>query len=131
MGAHLEELGAKKKCQFFMWLALHNRCWTADRLAQRGLDHPNSCVLCDQAEGDMQHILLGCVFARQIWFHLFHSVDLSVLAPQADDSFMEWWVRTDKLVPNVQRTLKLVDEEGHLWCLAGAKELARLPVATG
>lgn len=25
---------------FFMWLSAHNRCWTAHRIARRGLDHP-------------------------------------------------------------------------------------------
>lgn len=31
---------APQKCKFFLWLAIKNRCWTADRLARRGLDHP-------------------------------------------------------------------------------------------
>ena len=39
---------APPKCQFFLWLVLHNKCWTADRLAKRGLPHPSSCPLCDQ-----------------------------------------------------------------------------------
>uniref|UniRef100_A0A453KP79 Reverse transcriptase zinc-binding domain-containing protein n=1 Tax=Aegilops tauschii subsp. strangulata TaxID=200361 RepID=A0A453KP79_AEGTS len=26
--------------KFFLWLASQNRCWTADRLARRGLPHP-------------------------------------------------------------------------------------------
>jgi hypothetical protein len=34
---------APPKCRFFIWLAAQNRCWTADRLAKRGLNHPNSC----------------------------------------------------------------------------------------
>jgi hypothetical protein len=28
---------APPKCRFFMWLVAHKRCWTADRLARRGL----------------------------------------------------------------------------------------------
>jgi len=28
---------APGKCRFFLWLVAHNRCWTADRLARRGL----------------------------------------------------------------------------------------------
>jgi hypothetical protein len=35
------------KYQFFLWLAANKRCWTADRLAKRGLDHPARCPLCD------------------------------------------------------------------------------------
>jgi hypothetical protein len=30
---------APGKCKFFMWLVEHNKCWTADRLARRGMDH--------------------------------------------------------------------------------------------
>ena len=29
---------APLRCRFFLWLAMHNRCWTSDRLARRGLD---------------------------------------------------------------------------------------------
>ncbi|GJN31492.1 hypothetical protein PR202_gb19900 [Eleusine coracana subsp. coracana] len=39
---------APGKCQFFLWLAMHKRCWTADRLARRNLPHPECCPLCDQ-----------------------------------------------------------------------------------
>jgi len=52
---------APPKCRFFMWLAAHNRCWTADRLARRGLTHPDRCLLCDQEEENIQHLLIGCV----------------------------------------------------------------------
>jgi hypothetical protein len=39
---------APAKYKFFMWLVEHNRCWTTDRLAKRGMDHPKHCPLCDQ-----------------------------------------------------------------------------------
>jgi hypothetical protein len=31
---------APPKCRFFMWLVAHKKCWTADRLAHRGLPCP-------------------------------------------------------------------------------------------
>ncbi|GJN13632.1 hypothetical protein PR202_gb00357 [Eleusine coracana subsp. coracana] len=31
---------APPKCKFFLWLAIRNRCWTADKLAKRRLNHP-------------------------------------------------------------------------------------------
>lgn len=37
---------ALSKCKLFIWLAVKNKCWTADRLA-RSLSHPDNCVLCD------------------------------------------------------------------------------------
>ena len=121
-------------------------------------------MLCDQVEEDIQHILIGCVFAKQVWFQMLSKVGLSVLAPQAaDTSFEDWWIKIEKLAPtvfrkginsliilgawmiwkqrndcvfnevstNVQRILTHIEEEAHLWCLAGARELARLPVANG
>jgi hypothetical protein len=29
---------APSKCKFFIWLVEHNRCWTMDKLARRGMD---------------------------------------------------------------------------------------------
>jgi hypothetical protein len=33
-----------------VWLVPHKKCWTADQLARRGLDHLEKCPLCDQDE---------------------------------------------------------------------------------
>ena len=87
---------APPKCRFFMWLAAHNRCWTADRLARRGLPHPARCLLCDQEEENIQHLLVGCVFTRQFWFSLLRRFGLSTLTPQPQDiSFDDWWEKAE------------------------------------
>jgi len=39
---------APLRCKFFLWLAIKQRIWTADRLAKRGLPHHAACPLCDQ-----------------------------------------------------------------------------------
>jgi hypothetical protein len=39
---------APAKCRFFLWLALRDRCWTADRLERRRLLRPPACPFCDQ-----------------------------------------------------------------------------------
>ena len=87
---------APPKCRFFMWLAAHNRCWTADRLARRGLPHPARCLLRDQEEENIQHLLVGCVFTRQFWFSLLRRFGLSTLTPQPQDiSFDDWWEKAE------------------------------------
>jgi hypothetical protein len=86
---------APPKCRFFMWLVAHQRCWTADRLAKRGLPHPDCCPLCDQEEENIQHLLVGCVFARDFWFHLLHFVGLTAVAPQPVDSSSVWWEKVE------------------------------------
>lgn len=83
---------APNKCKFFMWLVAHDRCWTADRLAKRGLPHPQFCILCDQEEETINHLLVSCVFSRAVWFQMMKSVGLQHLAPNpACSSFEDWW----------------------------------------
>ncbi|GJN40511.1 hypothetical protein PR202_gb29733 [Eleusine coracana subsp. coracana] len=61
---------APPKCKVFLWLAIRNWCWTADRLAKRGLPHPSKCPLCDQEDEDVQHLLTTCVLPREFWFRI-------------------------------------------------------------
>jgi hypothetical protein len=56
---------AAPRCKFFLWLASLNCCWTMDRLARKGLDHPPYCLFCDQEEETIQHILVGCIFSKK------------------------------------------------------------------
>jgi hypothetical protein len=34
---------ALPKCHFFLWLTTQRKCWTANRLTRRGLNHPDQC----------------------------------------------------------------------------------------
>jgi hypothetical protein len=55
---------ALAKCQVFVWLVVHKKCWTVDRLAKRGMNDPENCPLCNQEEENIDHLLVSCVFAR-------------------------------------------------------------------
>jgi hypothetical protein len=82
------------KCRFFLWLVAHNRCWTAERLARRGLPHPERCPLSDQASETINHLLMGCIFTREFWFRFLSQVGLQSLSPQPTElSFLDWWDR--------------------------------------
>ena len=90
---------APNKCRFFMWLVAHNKCWTADRLARRGLQHHQKCLLCDQEEETINHLLVSCVFSRQFWFELLQKFGLQILTPQlAEPSFGVWWCQSNEIV---------------------------------
>jgi hypothetical protein len=87
----------------FGWLS-KKRCWTADKLAKRGLPHPNACSLCDQEEETIQHLLVGCAFSRQLWFYIFQALKLTELVSNiAEPSFPKWWRKVVKLVPKERR----------------------------
>lgn len=90
----LEILGSAQMQIFFLWLAIRKQCWTADKLAKRGLPHPEKCPLCDQEEETVQHLLTTCVVARQVWFEVFSPLNLSGLVPQlVDSNVATWWRR--------------------------------------
>jgi hypothetical protein len=83
---------APPKCKLFIWLAAHKRCWTLNRLARRGLPHPEHCPLCDQEDETLDHLLVSCVFTRKFWYMVLRQVGLHSLAPQPIDLiFDEWW----------------------------------------
>jgi hypothetical protein len=94
----LENLGSAK-CRFFLWLVAHKKCWTADRLEKRGLDHPERCPLCDQERETIDHLLVNCVFSIECWFLLLRQFGLHGLAPQPSNiNFMEWWHQTNEAI---------------------------------
>jgi hypothetical protein len=81
-----------QKCKLFLWLAIRNKCWTADRLHKYGLPYPEVCPLCDQEEETIQHLLTSCVFARQFWYIILSPLGLGHLTPGAEvSSFEDWW----------------------------------------
>jgi hypothetical protein len=81
------------KCRMFLWLVVHKQCWTTNRLARRGLPHPDKCPPCDQEDEstDVDHLLVSCVFARQFRYLLLRQIGLHSLAPQPIDSRFDSW----------------------------------------
>jgi hypothetical protein len=95
---------APPKCKFFLWLAIRNKCWTADRLQMRGLQYPVCCPLCDQEQETVQHILCTCSFTRQFWHLILSSIGLGDLTPfVVEQSFAEWWGKASKKVQRCKR----------------------------
>lgn len=84
------KLKAPLRCRFFAWLALRNRCWTSDRLARRGLDHQEKCPFCDQEAETIEHILLQCVFAREVWTRLCLAMNKPMWIPTNGSTLVEW-----------------------------------------
>ena len=81
---------APLRCRFFLWLAVHNRCWTSDRLARCGLDHQDACPFCDQHEETIDHLLLGCVFVREVWAIMCREIHMPQWTPSQDSRLRDW-----------------------------------------
>lgn len=95
---------APLKTKIFIWLAIWNCCWTADRLSRRGLQQPQCCPLCDQEPENIQHILVTCVFSREIWFHTLRWIGHEDVTPSTTEiSFNDWWACAARRVPRERR----------------------------
>ncbi|XP_073361050.1 uncharacterized protein [Aegilops tauschii subsp. strangulata] len=82
---------APATCKFFSWLAAQKRCWTADRLQRRLLPHPAACPFCDQEPKTIDHLLLGCVLARQIWSVIMGNWGKPHWTPEPEAELVRWW----------------------------------------
>jgi len=89
---------APPKVKFFFWLALHGRLWTAARRARHGLQQTASCSLCGQQDETSDHLLLACVFSREVWFRLLSFTNLQKHAPGSDNTLADWWLGTRNVV---------------------------------
>jgi hypothetical protein len=64
---HIWKFPAPYNLKFIAWLFSQDKCWTADGLQTHGLPHPAIYPFCDQEGETLQHILLGCMLAREVW----------------------------------------------------------------
>ena len=111
-----EKSWAPSKCKIFIWLAIQNRCWTADRLQKRGLPHPAHCPLCDQEDETVQHLLTSCVFARQFWFYILQLLGLTNLVPSRRSiSLADWWKKSWRKIPKQHK--KGVQFSNYSWSM--------------
>lgn len=76
----------------FAWLVLRGSILTMDNLQRHNVIVVNACPLCLANEKTMDHLLLNCWGAKEIWNSFFKSFDYSWILP---DSilllFNSWW----------------------------------------
>jgi hypothetical protein len=94
----LWKVRAPNKCRFFLWLVLHQLCWTSEGLHRHALHDDGACALCQQELETLDHLLVRCVVNREGWWRLLHRFGWHHLAPALDSSVVEWWLHTRKCV---------------------------------
>jgi len=101
----LRKTRAPPKCKFFIWLVIHDRCWTAARRKKHGLQDDDACVLCAQAPETIDHLLVECSFSRDLWFNFFHRVGWGTLSPNVNDrELIGWWKAVRKRLQKADTT---------------------------
>lgn len=94
---------APNKSRFFIWLVLHGKCWTSDRLQRHGLQNHRPCALCSQEVETADHLLTSCVYSREIWYRLLRSLGWQMLTPTRTDNTIDWWLRSRKRLGKDER----------------------------
>jgi hypothetical protein len=47
----------------------------------------------------IQHLLISCIFARQVWVYYSSEIGLSSISPVSTSKFLSWWYQANKDVP--------------------------------
>lgn len=94
---------APPRCRYLLWLVALNRCWTADRLQSHGLSHPVRCVLCDQSDETIDHLLVACPESWQLWWIALRAIGLSKCLPINEPSFHHWLCDSKKKMTKAHR----------------------------
>ncbi len=87
------------KCKFVLWFAFQKRCWTADLLQKRGIDSHSACPFCAQELETANHILIDCVFARQVWLRVLSPPGWAALSPSRGSWLQDWWSSSRVCLP--------------------------------
>jgi hypothetical protein len=74
-----------------------------DRRHRKGLQTDNHCALCSQESELVDHLMVQCVFSREVWFLTLCRCVWEALAPYMESSFTGWWVDHRKQVVKGRR----------------------------
>jgi hypothetical protein len=103
------------KSKRFMWLAAQHRIWTSDRRARHGLQRTSAaCFVCLQEEDTAEHLLIQCVFAREVWQRCKQLLEANFEIPSTQSTLEDWWLTERARIQGRER--KWFDT---LVCLAG------------
>lgn len=94
---------APLKCKLFLWLAVHRRCWTADRLQHRGLQNHSACVSCGFSQETIDHLLVGCAATSQVWTRFLARVVFAGLVPIGQPMLEQHWLSSRDSLPRQKR----------------------------
>ncbi|KAL6506024.1 hypothetical protein OROHE_022743 [Orobanche hederae] len=61
---------ATPRAKFILWLALHRRLATKDRLQVFGVNIDETCVFCHQDRETIDHLLFNCSITKSVWSQL-------------------------------------------------------------
>ncbi|KAF8708580.1 hypothetical protein HU200_029954 [Digitaria exilis] len=79
------------KHRFFAWLLVQCKILTADKLLKRNRPCDPLCQLCHQVEESAGHLILHCVYAKEVWLRMSQETNGLMQVPSTELTMEEWW----------------------------------------
>jgi hypothetical protein len=89
--------------QVFSLASFPRQCWTGDRLQRHGLASDAHCALCSQHVEEIDHLLLACVYNREVWLIALQRWGWPHLALAVDAALIDWWLTVHEQVSKAHR----------------------------
>ena len=105
---------APRWVSFFVWCVAWNKILTRDNLRLRRLEYMDWCIMCHHCEDTVDHLLLHCEIANQLWSFVFITFGLSwVISRSIPDLLFGWWNWLEKHSSQIWNLVPLCI----LWCI--------------
>lgn len=83
---------APMKVKFFIWLAVKERLWTADRRHRHGLQRNAECTFCEQELETTVHLLAACPYTKEVWHIVSTVLHIQNTTSLSETSLTDYWV---------------------------------------
>nr|XP_009795253.1 PREDICTED: uncharacterized protein LOC104241978 [Nicotiana sylvestris] len=93
-----------------MWLLMHGRLLTAERLKKRKVQVDETCCFCNQALETREHIFAKCSYGRNMWCRLMKWLQVQPIISSWSE-WQNWIIQKTKGRSQMARTLKMVFAE--------------------
>ncbi|XP_019226299.1 PREDICTED: uncharacterized protein LOC109207768 [Nicotiana attenuata] len=101
---------ARPKATFILWLLMHGRLQTADRLKKWKIQIDDLCCFCKQALETKEHLFAECRYGRDMWSRLMQWIQIQVNLPSWTE-WQQWITQKTKGRSQMARILKLIVAE--------------------
>lgn len=87
---------ARPKARFTLWLHLHGRLLTVERLSKWGIQINPKCSLCQLYDETLEHCFVYCHFSKSLWRRLLEWLQRPMMTATNWEQYMTWAIANSK-----------------------------------